>query len=255
MIASLAMYDWPEVRAEHDRLWSLIREALEGEGIAAPQALTRDVPLWQVWESPDLLLAQTCGMPYRSRLHGRVTLVATPDYGLPGAPAGYYCSVLVTRADEPGEAADFIERTLAFNGQDSQSGWAAPQNHVARRGQRFTRTLHTGAHVDSARAVAEGRADIAAIDAVSWRLMTAHRPAVAERLRVICATDPTPGLPLIAALGRDPAPLARAVAAAIGALAPADRAALGLRGLARIPAEAYLAVPTPPPPSQDVPVN
>src|SRR5690606_35273518 len=148
-----------------------------------------------------------------------------------------------------------------------QSGWAAPQNHMARHGSghggshggsnggRFTRTLHTGAHADSARAVAEGRADIAAIDAVSWRLMTAHRPAVAERLRVVCATDPSPGLPLITALGRDPAPLARAAAAAIAALAPADRAALGLKGVVGIPAEAYLAVPTPPPPSQDVSVN
>ena len=255
MIASLAMYDWPEVRAEHDRLWSLIRGALADEGIAAPEALTRDTRLWDLWESPDLLLAQTCGMPYRTRLHGRVALVATPDHALPGAPPGHYYSVLVTRADEPGEAPDFLGRTLAFNGQDSQSGWAAPQNHMARQGGRFTRTLHTGAHAESALAVAEGRADIAAIDAVSWRLMTAHRPAVAGRLRVICATDPTPGLPLITAAGRDPAPLARAAAAAIAALDPADRDALGLRGLARIPAEAYLAVPTPPPPSQDVPVN
>lgn len=255
MIASLAMYDWPEVRGEHDRLWSLIREALAGEGIAAPEALTRDTPLWDIWESPGLFLAQTCGMPYRTRLHGRVTLVATPDYGLPEAPPGHYYSVLVTRADEPGGADDFLHRTFAFNGQDSQSGWAAAQNHMGRRGQHFTRTLHTGAHVDSARAVAEGRADIAAIDAVSWRLMTAHRPGVAERLRVLDHTDPTPGLPLITALGRDPAPLARASAAAIAALSPADRSALGLLGIAGIPAAAYLAVPTPQPPSQDVPVN
>lgn len=255
MIASLAMYDWPEVRGEHDRLWSLIREGLAGEGIAAPEALTRDAGLWEIWQSPDLVLAQTCGMPYRTRLHGRVTLVATPDYGLPEAPPGHYYSVLVTRADEPGEAGDFLDRTFAFNGQDSQSGWAAAQNHMARRGQHFSRTLHTGAHVDSARAVAEGRADIAAIDAVSWRLMVAHRPAVAGRLRVICHTEPTPGLPLITALGRDPEPLARATAAAIAALAPADRSALGLRGVVWIPAAAYLAVPTPPPPSQDVPVN
>jgi ABC-type phosphate/phosphonate transport system substrate-binding protein len=259
MIASLAMYDWPEVRGEHDRLWSLIRGGLAAEGIAAPGALTRDAPLWDIWESPDLLLAQTCGMPYRTRLHGRVALVATPDYGLPDAPPGHYYSVLVARAEEPGEAPDFLDRTLAFNGQDSQSGWAAPQNHMARHGGshggRFTRTLHTGAHVDSARAVAEGRADIAAIDAVSWRLLTAHRPGIAERLRVLGHTDPTPGLPLITALGRDPAPLARATAAAIAALTATDRAALGLRGVVGIPAEAYLAVPTPPPPSQDVPVN
>lgn len=255
MIASLSMYDWPLVRAEHDRLWALIRAALADEGIAAPERLTRDESLWSVWESPDLLLGQTCGMPYRTRLHGKVALVATPDYGLPGAPPGWYYSVFVARAGDPGAAQDFIDRTLAFNGQDSQSGWAAPQNEMAARGLRFTHTRHTGAHRDSAQAVAEGRADIAAIDAVSWRLFTAHHPEVAARLRVVSHTTPTPGLPLITAEGRDPAPLARAVAAAITALAPADRATLGLAGLVRIPAEAYLAVPIPPPPSQDVPVN
>ncbi len=255
MIASLAMYDWPQVRSEHDRLWSLIRDALAGEGVAAPERLTRDRSLWDIWESPELMLGQTCGMPYRTRLHGAVELVATPDYALPDAPPGYYYSELITRADEPGDAVDFIDRTLAFNGQDSQSGWAAPQNLMARHGLRFTHTRHTGAHLDSARAVAEGRADIAAIDAVSWRLIVAHMPELAAQLRVIGHTDPTPGLPLITAKGRDTAPLARATAAAIAALSPADRDALGLVGLVPIQAAAYLAVPTPPPPTQDVPVN
>lgn len=255
MIASLAMYDWPQVRAEHDRLWSLIGGALRDEGIQGPARLTRDESLWEVWESPDLLLGQTCGMPYRTRLHGQVELVGTPDYALEDAPPGHYYSVFVTRKDEPGEAVDFIDRTLAFNGQDSQSGWAAPQNQMARLGLRFTHTRHTGAHRDSARAVAAGKADIAAIDAVSWRLIEAHMPELAGKLRVIGHTDPTPGLPLIGAKGRDTAPLARAFAAAAAALPPADRATLGLQGLVHVPASAYLAVPTPPPPTQDVPVN
>lgn len=255
MIASLAMYDWPQVRSEHDRLWALIRTALADEGIAAPLALTRGGSLWKIWESPALLLAQTCGMPYRTRLHGRVALVGTPDYALPDAPPGHYSSLFIARADDPGTAADFIDRTLAFNGQDSQSGWAAPQNQMAKLGLRFTHTRHTGAHRDSARAVAAGKADIAAIDAISWRLIEAHHPELTAKLRVIGHTDPTPGLPLITARHHDPAPIARAVAAAISALSAADRAALGLAGLVAIPAEAYLAVPTPPPPSQDVPIN
>lgn len=249
------MYDWPQVRAEHDRLWTLISGALKDEGIAGPAHLTRDESLWEVWESPGLLLGQTCGMPYRTRLHGAVELVGTPDYALADAPPGYYYSVFVTRKDEPGEAEDFIDRTLAFNGQDSQSGWAAPQNQMAKRGLRFTHTRHTGAHRDSAKAVAAGKADIAAIDAVSWRLIEAHMPELAAQLRVIGHTDPTPGLPLIAAKGSVTAPLARAFATAAAALTPADRAALGLQGLVHVPASAYLAVPTPPPPTQDVPVN
>lgn len=253
MIASLAMYDWPQVAAEHDRLWSLIRAALADEGIDAPEGLTRNGSLWNIWESPDLLLGQTCGMPYRTRLHGNVTLVGTLDYGLPDAPPGYYYSELITRADEPGEVMDFIDRTLAFNGQDSQSGWAAPQNHVAPLV--FKHTRHTGAHRDSALAVAEGRADIAAIDAVTWRLIRAHMPKLAAQLRVIAHTTPTPGLPLITAAHRDPAPIARAVTTAVTSLFDPDRASLGVSGLATIAASAYISVPTPPPPSQDLPVN
>ena len=253
MIASLAMYDWPQVAAENDRLWALIREALADEGIAAPETLTRDGSLWDIWQSPDLVLGQTCGMPYRTRLHGHVTLVGTPDYALPDAPPGFYYSELVTRADEPGEVMDFIDRTLAYNAPDSQSGWAAPQNHVAPLV--FKHAHQTGAHRDSAKAVAEGRADIAAIDAVTWRLIKAHMPGLAAQLRIVAHTAPTPGLPLITARHRDPAPSARAVAAAVTSLAPADRASLGLSGLATIPASAYISVPTPPPPPQDVPVN
>jgi ABC-type phosphate/phosphonate transport system substrate-binding protein len=255
MIASLPMYDWPGLVAAHDALWTLIRDDLRSGGIDAPEALDRRAGLWEAWESPELLLGQACGMPYRTRLHGRVTLVGTLDYGLPGAPPGHYYSVLVTRAGAAAEVAGYRDRTLAFNGQDSQSGWAAPQNHAATLGFRFTQTLHTGAHRDSACAVAEGRADIAALDAVTWRHISRELPEVAGALQVIGHTAPTPGLPLITALGRDPAPLGRAIRRALAALPVADRMELGLTGWAEVPAAAYLAVPSPAPPSQDAPRN
>lgn len=251
MIACLPMYDWPEVADATDRLWAGIRDRLRAAGIPAPEELSRGPSLWSMWESPDLVLGQTCGMPLRTRLAGRVTLVGTPDYGLPGTPPGHYHSVFVARADDAGEVAGFLGRVFAYNGQDSQSGWAAAMNHIAPG--RFPRTLHTGAHSESAAAVAEGRADLACIDAVSWRLIGAHRPAVAGRLRVVARTAPTPGLPLVTAPGRDPAPLAAACEAAIAGLCAEDRSALGITGIVRIPLAAYLAVPTPEPPTQDAP--
>ena len=68
------------------------------------------------------------------------------------------------------------------------------------------------------------------------------------RLRELALTDPTPGLPLITALGGPAEKLFRAVSRAVAALQPEDRRTLHLKGLTRIPAEAYLAVPSPPPP-------
>jgi ABC-type phosphate/phosphonate transport system substrate-binding protein len=244
MIAFLGMYDMPALQPVNDRFWSLIRARL-GHG---PTRLSRDRDPWDIWQSPELLLAQTCGMPYRTRLHDSVALVGTPDYGVPGCPPGYYRSVLVVHADAPGTTErDFDGRRFAYNEALSQSGWAAPMTHLNHLGLSLAAHIGTGAHAASARAVAEGQADLAALDAVTWALLQEHDP-VTRQLRVIASTPPTPGLPLITTRGRDPETLATAVRSAIHDLAPKDRAALHIRDLIRIPQSAYLAVANPPAP-------
>ena len=246
MIASLGMYDFGPVMAVNDRLWALIRDRLRADGIDAPDALTRgEGAYWQAWQSPDLLLSQTCGYPFRARLQGKVSYVGTPDFGVEGCAPGYYRSVLVARVDDQrGTVADFDGARFAYNEPLSQSGWAAPQTHAAKLGISLPPALQTGGHRLSAEAVAAGRADIAALDAVTYRLLTIHTPEMSA-LKVVGLTDPTPGLPYITALGRDPAPIHAATQGAIAALTAAERDILGLRGLVRIPVESYLAVPNP----------
>jgi len=251
VISSLAMYDFGPLMAANDRLWAGIRDGLRARRIAAPDELTRgEGAYWQAWEAPDLILSQTCGYPFRARLHGTLTYVGTPDYGVQGCAPGYYRSVFIARADDPRtKLADFDGARFAYNEGLSQSGWAAPQTHAARLGLRLPPSLQTGGHRLSALAVAEGRADIASLDAVTFAHLQAFDP-VAARLQVVGLTDPTPGLPLITALGRDPAPIFEAVSAAIAALDPGDRATLRLRGIVRIPVDNYLAVPNPASPEQ-----
>lgn len=253
MIATLSMYDWPGQSLHWDALWAAIRDALRDRGVPAPDGLTRDGSLWDHWESPDLVLGQTCGMPYRQRLHGQVQLVGTLDHGLEGAPAGYYYSVLVAHRDVTSDFAGFATKTLAYNGMDSESGWAAAQNHAALYGFSFARKLHTGSHRNSARAVADGQADIAAIDAETWRLVQTYLPEVAARLTVLASTAPTPGLPLITGAGQDAALVFDAVQTALGHVDPAVLDALHIKGIEKIPAQAYLSVRTPALPSQDAP--
>lgn len=243
MIASLAMYDHPGLHAANDRLWAAIRAALG----AGPERLTRgrelDGALMDHWLSPDLLLGQTCGLPYRARLAGRVTRIGTPDYGLPGCPPGYYRSlIMVRKGARLGEA-----RRFAFNDGLSHSGWAGPVTWLRARGLRPGRFLETGAHVASAHAVATGAADICGVDARTWE-MIADPEGLRDALEIVGRTAPAPGLPLITAKGRDPAPLRRAVRTAIAGLSAADRGLLGLRGLAEVPDAEYLAQPSPPPP-------
>ena len=249
MIASLGMYDLGPAAAANDRLWAGVRDRLRAAGHAAPDNLTRgEGAYWQAWEAHDLTLSQTCGYPFRARLHDRVTYIATPDYGVEDCPPGYYCSVFIARKDDPRQSlAEFDHAAFAYNEDLSQSGWAAPQSHAASLGLHLPPAVQTGGHRLSARAVAEGLAEIAALDAVTWALMQADDPIVAA-LKPVARTEPTPGLPFITAKGTDPAPLFDALTAAIKAMSPQDRATLHLNGLTRIPLAAYLAVPNPPAP-------
>jgi ABC-type phosphate/phosphonate transport system substrate-binding protein len=250
MIASLGMYDFGGLQAANDRLWALIRDRLRARGRPAPDALTRgEGAYWPAWQAPDLVLSQTCGYPFRARLHDRVAYVGTPDYGVEGCPRGHYRSVFVARADDPRQdLTAFDGAAFAYNEALSQSGWAAPQTHMSRLGLTLRPVLQTGGHLASAQAVAQTRAEIAALDGVTFALLQVQDPGLTARLKVVGQTDPTPGLPLIAAQSADTGALFDAVSTAIAALDPRDRQALHLQGLVRIPKSAYMAVPNPPPP-------
>lgn len=247
MIAALPMYDRPETASALDRLWGGLRARLRAAGLAAPVALSRGGDLWAQWRSPDLVLGQTCGLPYRAHLHRHVTLIATPDHALPGCPPGHYHSVLICAADDRRDMAAFSGAPMAFNEAHSQSGWAAPQAHFSAHGLTIRPALETGSHHASARAVAEGRAAFAAIDAVSWKMLRRWEPFT-SRLRVLERTEPAPALPYIAARGANGTVIRTALRAAIAALPPRDRKTLAMRDIVALPASAYLSMPVPPAP-------
>jgi hypothetical protein len=230
------MYDWPQVRGATDRFWAAVRDGLRARGVAAPEALSRELGLMAGWTDPALVLGQTCGLPFVRELRDRVALVGAADYGLEGCPPGWYRSAIVVRADDPRERLEeFRGARLAINGTDSQSGWGAILHHaapLAEAGRFFGSVVVSGAHAASVPLVAGGGADLAAIDAVSWRLARRFLSAV-EGLRVLMLTDPTPGLPYIAAKGADTGPHAAAIAAAGGV------EELGLVGFARLEAGEY----------------
>ena len=248
MIAALPMYNRAETAGANDQLWTAIHQALR----YGPQTLTRDMDVWDIWHSPDLLLAQTCGYPYRARLHGHVTLIGTPDYGVPDCMAGYYNSVFIARRDDSRRnLPDFDTATFAYNEPMSQSGWAAPMAHMDALSLTFGSYVQSGAHVKSAQMVANNHADIAAIDAVTWAMIENYDDFASE-LHIIAKTTPTPGLPYIAAARVDKPELFSAIAKAISALPSETRNALLIKGIVDIPAGQYLAIPTPDAPDQHI---
>ena len=245
-IASLPMYLRPETAKATGEFWQLVRDNLRSAGVEAPDQLSTVEDVMTHWQSPDLLLSQTCGMPFRMVLHDHVTLVGTPDYGLEGCPPGYYQSVLVVRKnDERENLSDYRDARFAYNEPMSQSGFSAAWFHTQRHGFHFHNLVRSGAHGLSARMVAEGNADIASLDAVTWRLIERHE-ILAMNLRVLERTEPTPGLPCITAKGNDAAALFSAMKGAVQSLTPENRDCLGLADIIAIPKQDYLAVPTPP---------
>ena len=88
---------------------------------------------------------------------------------------------------------------FAYNDHRSQSGLAAWLSGVREAGGLLPQNIvpvHTGSHRASIQAVAEGHADLAAIDAVTFELARRHEPA-AKRVTVLARTPETPGLPYI----------------------------------------------------------
>lgn len=241
MIASFPMYLRDETRAAYDRFWSGIAARLPS-GIEAPNSLQHNSNVWDQWQSPDLLLSQTCGLPYRTVLHDKVSLIGTPDYRLPGCPAGYYNSVLVMHRDKAtSDPTIWAREVLATNDKHSESGWASAQRHMSSFDMCFEAVWISGSHRASAKGVAAGIAGIAAIDAQTWRMIQ-RWDEWSKKLVEVARTAPTPGLPLITAYTQHTELLFNAVSRQIEALNPNDRALLDLHGFTAIPKDAYLAV-------------
>ena len=241
MIASLPMYDRPELTEHTDQFWTLVRDGLRKHGIAAPDELSRIALDVDHWLSPDLVFSQTCGLPFRKQLFGHVTLIGTPDYGLDGCPPGFYRSAIISKSGRFSNGLrDADGMTLAINDHFSQSGNTAAKVSARHAGLSIGAELFTGAHVNSVAAILSGQADWAAIDAHTWRLIERYDDT--SNLAVLGYSDPTPATPYIAGSGSDADLYFSVVATAIQALPAESRSALGLRGLVRVPAEKYFSV-------------
>src|SRR5690606_6754530 len=102
MLASLPMYDLPEVAAATAAWWQGLARAFRAEGLAdVPGRLATAPALPGHWRDPALLFSQTCGFPLTHGLAGALRLVATPCYRAAGCDGARYRSFLVVAGDSP----------------------------------------------------------------------------------------------------------------------------------------------------------
>ncbi len=246
--ASLPMYDLPELRAATDAWWQGLARAMRRAGLEkVPERLTRGRPEEQLWRDPGLLLSQSCGYPLTHGVKDLVVPVATPAYGAPGCAGTLYSSAFVVRADDPADCLGGLAgRICAVNGPQSQSGYNVLRHAVAplsRDGRFFAEVSVTGGHGASMAAVAGGRADIAAIDGVTYRLFGHYQPEAVAGLRVLTWSEKVPGLPYVTRAGAGPDMLERLRDGLMAALVDPNlapvREKLLLTGAEILSAEAY----------------
>jgi len=224
--ASLPMYPQPGAKPAWMRVWSHVGARLRERGVPAPRQLSWPSDLHRVWTAPDLFLSQTCALPYIQSFHRHASVLGAFDFGLPGCPPGTYCSWIITRQGESRAPGELLRAgRVAINGFDSQSGYGS----LSCLGPLPERPLVTGSHAMSLRAVKTGQADLAAIDAVSWRFLS-RLPGATFGLRVHGQTPPTPGTPLITGRRHMADPMRAALADAFATAPLAPMRWLGLRG-------------------------
>jgi ABC-type phosphate/phosphonate transport system substrate-binding protein len=213
MQAALPMYFPP--REALQAFWSAIAVRLRADttlpdGIEIPAELTWPADVHAHWLDPDLLLSQACGYPLMTFLAGKVQLVGSFAYDAPGVQGMACRSQLICRASDARSTLDaFAGSTLAYNDTVSQSGYNALRALLAQAPRPFfASTVETCAHYQSIEAVRQGRADMAAVDPVSWAHWQHRHPEQASELKVFGQTHAYPGLPLITSLKTPPALLA-----------------------------------------------
>ena len=239
------MYNRAETKIANQEFYAYIFQELASRKINAPKKLSKNEGSIDFWGSKEFFFSQTCGLPYRLFLSDKVTLIGTPDYGLEGCKPGYYNSVFVVRNEDNSKIlSDFLSLKFAYNELYSQSGWAAADEHLGRLTKKFGNLILSGSHRSSAKLVSEGKADIAAIDALSFKFIKQY-DSFSSNLSIIENTRPTPGLPFIAYLGANEKLFFEAITQAIKLLTSKTREILHLKGLVKISKSEYLKIKTP----------
>ncbi|NGN39443.1 PhnD/SsuA/transferrin family substrate-binding protein [Mesorhizobium sp. CGMCC 1.15528] len=168
-----------------------------------------------VWLHPNLLFAQTCWGPMELGLSKYVRVIGQPSYdAFEGGQGELYSSAIVMRWGEgapvsgPSDGRPLISldlirgKRLGYNSDDSMSGIIALTRDLEAMGESlaiFAERVETGGHRNSIVAVAEGRADVCAIDCRSWDLAKRFEPA-ARHVQVVGWTALRKGLPYITSL-------------------------------------------------------
>jgi ABC-type phosphate/phosphonate transport system substrate-binding protein len=204
MIASARMYSWTPTAAA---AWRRLLEAVSEQAEVELDVLGESDPLSldELWAREDMGCVFMCGYPWALR-QDRPQLLAAPVPSPPrfgGRPV--YVTDFVVRAESRyARLEDTFGGVFAYSTESSHSGYNAPRFHLLayRRPDQPTLYARTLGPLVRQRpvidAVADGRADVGAVDAYALALLERHAPEVTRRVRVVASTVEAPCPPLVA---------------------------------------------------------
>ena len=154
-----------------------------------------------VLRDPGMFIGHTCGYPLMKHLQDAVTPFCVPVFNVSGVEGNLYSSRFIVAAESNiGSLAECAGRIVTINNRDSNSGMNVLRHAIAKlnpAGPFFTSVISSGGHLQSLTAVAEKRADVAAIDCVSFQFIEDRWPELTTQVRSIGDSVKTCGLPLV----------------------------------------------------------
>lgn len=202
---------------------------------------------FSVLRDPTLLIGHTCGYPLMRFLRDELVPICVPVFDLPGCQGRYYSShIIVPTESNISSLTDCKGLVAAINGRDSNSGMNVFRHAIALldTGNPFFAEIHeSGSHYQSVVDVANNRAQVAAIDCVSYGLIKDQWPDLVKKVRSIGFTEQTCGLPFVvpATTGDlvDPEAIIEALNTSLSHLNESDRSQLHLIGFEAVQLKDY----------------
>jgi ABC-type phosphate/phosphonate transport system substrate-binding protein len=207
--ASLPMYNLPEMQAQNAAFWLAIRTEAERLGVTGlpPTLDFAHKPVPERIE-PDTVFTQVCGWPLQTIYAGQAKVLGVPAYGVLHCAGPTHAGVFVVRRDAPVRSVtDLRGCDFVFNSLHSNSGMNLPRRVIAELAASrpfFGSIAETHSQPINLERVARGEADATCVDCVTYAFFARHRPALAEQLRILAATPPTPAIPFVTAAATDP---------------------------------------------------
>lgn len=206
---------------------------------------------FRLLRNPDLLLGHTCGYPLIRYLINDCHPVSVPLFDADGCNGKYYSSHIIAGVNSNiNHLADSFNSRVAINGYDSNSGMNVLRHAVSLlkpSSAFFSQVIESGSHLDSLSLVANGQADIAAIDCVSFAFIKDAYPELTEKVKSIGYCQATCGLPFVIprsdAAKFNQQAITNALNIALSRMPRSDRECLHLRGFENVTLDDYQSIP------------